>query len=51
MRSADRARLLALAAIRGSSFAFMRALAPAIGPFVTAPSVGCSLPSGSGERL
>ncbi len=36
MRAADLARLVALAAIWGASFIFMRTVAPALGPVVTA---------------
>ena len=36
MRPADAARLVALAAIWGASFLFMRIAAPAIGPLATA---------------
>ena len=36
MRGADWARLVALAAIWGGSFVFMRVVAPAIGPVATA---------------
>jgi len=38
MRPADTARLLALAAIWGASFLFMRIVAPVLGPVVTAES-------------
>src|SRR5688572_675333 len=36
MRAADAARLLALAAIWGASFLFIRIVSPAIGPWLTA---------------
>jgi drug/metabolite transporter (DMT)-like permease len=38
LRGADWARLVALAAIWGGSFVFMRVVAPAIGPIATAQS-------------
>ena len=38
MRAADYVRLVALAAIWGASFIFMRVAAPALGPVLTAAS-------------